>query len=347
MSYTPDWDAPLSYRRGGATFLNGIDIYFDFDWPTVCGHDRPQFKNGKCLARLAQDNCPDDKTAALLLTARDDIPDHTTRTTDTHFLLVVNLPNYLAWASGNVAISYYAESLQANITVMGQLEALSSQPGALETLLTVERVAEWMANDPERPEQLRAALSTNEPVASEVDIPALIAALLALENLDLDADSIAAIASLFGPDVDRERRLELLRAVTEDPDGRYVTGEVFAERIADRVADARSAMAAYQDLLDDPDTTETDMQEFIEKNLWLLGLEYAKMAPKQRLLGGTMDFTLERYDGFQDVLDPQDPIITVTRETQATVRRRPLRAHTLSVPASRKLWAKSTRTAIA
>lgn len=314
MPHGLDWDLPLRYRDGGAIFLNGIEVYFDFDWHTVCGHDRPQFKNGQCLARLAQANCPDGKTAALLLAARSDVPEHP-RTTDSHFFLVVNLPRYLARATGNVAVSYYAEQLQSNITRMGQLDELASQPEVMEAVLTVERVVEWAAGDPGRRAHLRAALGTDTPVGSEVDIPALVAALSTLEDLDLDSDLITAIASLFGPGVDREHRLGLLRAMTEDPDGRYVTGEVFAERTAERIADARGAMAAYQALLDDPDTNETSMQEFIEKNLWLLGLDYAKMVPQQRLLGGTMDFILERFDGFHDILelkDPRDPIITAT-----------------------------------
>jgi hypothetical protein len=311
MQHAPDWDYPLNYRRGGATFLDGIEVYFDFDWPAVCGHDRPQFKNGQCLARLAQTNCPDGKTAALLLTSHDDIPEHPL-TTDSHFFLVVNLPRYLARATGNVAVSYYAEQLQSDITRMGQLDELASRPEILEAVLTVERVAEWAAGDPERREHLRAALDMDEPV---VDIPALVAALGALKDLDLDADLIAAVASLFGPDVDREHRLGLLRAVTEDADGRYVTGEVFAERTAERIVDARGAMAAYQALLDDSKTNETAMQKFIEANLWLLGLDYADMRPGQPLLLGEMDFLLERFDGFHDLLElknPKDEIVKVS-----------------------------------
>ncbi len=337
MSHAPDWDTPLSYRRGGATFLDGIEVYFDFDWHTICGHDRPQFKNGQCLARLAQANCPDGKTAALLLTARHDVPEHP-RTTDSHFFLVVNLPRYLARATGNVAVSYYAEQLQSDITRMGQLDELASQPEILEAVLTVEHVAEWATGVPERREHLRAALDTDEPV---VDIPALVAALGELKDLHFDADLIAAVASLFGPDVDREQRLGLLRAVTEDPDGRYVTGEVFAERTSERIADARGAMAAYQVLLEDPDTNETRMQEFIENNLWLLGLDYAKMIPQQRLLGGTMDFVLERFDGFQDVLElksPQDPIITVKpRDAGSNAPAPPPSAYALSTDLAQAL----------
>jgi hypothetical protein len=332
MTQGLEWDPPLSHRRGGATFLCGIDVYFDFDWFAVCGHDRAQFRNGQCLARLAQANCPDGKTPALLLTARDDVLEHP-RATDSHFFLVVNLPRYLAQATGNAAVSYYAGRLESEIARMQQLDELASQPDVIEAVLTVERVAEWASGDADRREQLRKALGVDESTGTKIDIPALVAALRALENINLDSDSVTAIASLFGPGADRERRLELLRAVTEDPDGRYATGVVLAERTAERIADARAAMAAYQTLLDDPGTGETRMQEFIEKNLWLLGLDYAKMVPQQRLLGGTMDFTLERFDGFQDLLelkDPQDPMITVIARDAGGTAAPPPSAYTLS-----------------
>ncbi len=333
MPNHPDWQYPLAYRRGGHTFLNGIEIYFDFDWRAICGHDRPQFKNGQCLATLAQNNCPDGKTPALLLTAHDDVPEHPL-TTESHFFLVVNLPRYLKQATGNVAVSYYADQLQSDITRMGQLDELVSQPDVLETVLTVECVAEWAIKDRARHEHLRTELETDQRADHTLDTQALAAALRAANDLQLNPELIAAVASLFGPEVDRERRLELLRAVTEDADGRFVTGEVFAERTSERIEDARGAMAAYQTLLDDPDTNETRMQDFIESNLWLLGLDYARMIPRQRLLVGTMDFTLERFDGFQDVLElksPQDPIITVkTQDVGGNAPAPPPSAYALS-----------------
>ena len=313
MTHGLEWDPPLRYRQGSYTFLDHIDVYYDFTWSAVCGHDRAQFKNGQSLARLARENCPEGKTPALLLTARDDVPQHPV-TTDSHFFLVVNLPRYLAQATGNAAVSYYAAPLMTGIAEMAHLHDLASQPGVLEAVLTVERVAEWAVRDPERREQLRVALGSDTTTGSDVDIPDLVATLGGLDDLELDSDSVAALASLFGSGADRERRLAMLRAVTEDAAGRYLTSEVLAERTVDRIADARGAMAAYQALLDDPDTGETAMQAFIEKNLWLLGFDYAKMVPQQRVLGGTIDFILERVDGFQDVLelkDPQDPIITV------------------------------------
>jgi hypothetical protein len=108
-----------------------------------------------------------------------------------------------------------------------------------------------------RHEHLRAELGNGQTVDPPFDAGALVEALRSVNDLQLDPALIAAVASLFGPEVDRESRLELLRAVTNDPDGRFVTGEVFAERTSERIEDARRAMAAYQTLLDDPDTNET------------------------------------------------------------------------------------------
>lgn len=324
-SHGLDWEPPLRYRPGGTTFLNGIDVYFDFDWISVCGHNRAVFRNGQSLARLAQRVCPPGKTAALLLTARDDILERPIMT-DSHFFLVLNLRRYLTIATSNVALSYYFAQLESQIGQISQLSELSAQPEVIEAALTAEHVANWARGDPKRREQLREVLGTEEAVGTPADIPKLVIALRTLEDLHLNSETVAAIASIFGPGVDRERRLSLLRAVTQDPDGRSMAGEVLAQRTADRIADARGAMAAYQILVDDPDTTETRMQKFIENNLWLLGLDYAKMSPQQRLLSGTMDFILERYDGFQDVLelkDPQDPLITVTRKEATDVSTAP------------------------
>jgi hypothetical protein len=143
---------------------------------------------------------------------------------------------------------------------------------------------------------------------------------------ELDAEAIAAVAGFFGAGADRGRRLELLRAITDDAAGRYDTGEVLAERTPERVADARAAMTAYQALLDDDSSNETTMQRFIEQNLWLLGLHYAEMLPQQPLLGGTMDFVLKRFDGFHDLLElksPRDEIIRVRSTAPGGAAARP------------------------
>jgi hypothetical protein len=178
----------------------------------------------------------------------------------------------------------------------------------------VEHVATWLGADSGRLGQVHAAMSAESDVPS-LDPGRVVAALGAMTKLDPEV--IEAAAAFFATHDDPDVRLAILRAVTGDPGGRSVTGAVLAERTVDRIADARSAMAAYEDLLIDASVGETEMQAFISQNLWLLGLDYAKMVPLQRLLSGTMDFVLERFDGFQDVLelkDPQDPIIALKSE---------------------------------
>ncbi|HEX5583819.1 Shedu anti-phage system protein SduA domain-containing protein [Gaiella sp.] len=304
-----EWEPQLRHRAGGATYLDGIDVYYDFNWVEICGHGRSQFKNGQSLARLARSNCPAGKSAALLLTCRDDVLERPIET-DTHFFLVVHLPRYLEVATGNPAFTYYARRLESEIARLTDLQEVASRPEVVQAVLTIERVAAWILEDPERWAAIRTEMGADTP--DPADIPGLLAALEALEALELDADSAAAIARFFGPGTDRERRHEILRAVTADPEGRWVAGAVLAERAPDRMVDARNALAEYQALLDNPDSVETDLQGFIEGHPWLLGLEYVRARPRRDVPRGTADFLLERYDGFHDLLElksPQDDII--------------------------------------
>lgn len=317
MPHGLDWESTLNHRTGSAVHLDGIDVYYDFDWPDVVGHNRSQFPNGQCLARVARAHCPHGKVPALVLTT-EDVQPHP-HETDTHFFFIVNMPEAVS-AAGNAAETLYARYLESEITKYAQFEELASNPEMIDAVLSVERVANWLREDEKRREQLEDALGEDDGELTQIDLPTLVQALRLLIDSDLDAEALSEIAAAFGPEVGRERRIGLLRAMTEDAVGRLATGEVLAERTAERVADARAAMAAYQALLDDPTSHETRMQEFIEKNLWLLGLDYAKMIPQQRLLSGTMDFILERFDGFQDVLelkDPQDPIIIVSSQPES------------------------------
>jgi len=143
------------------------------------------------------------------------------------------------------------------------------------------------------------------------DVGAVAAALQALGGLD--AEIIAAIESVLGRVEDREAKLAFLRALTADRLGRYVTSEVLGQRISERLGDARDVADRYARLVDDPQSTETHLQGFIEEHPWLLGLDYAQVRPRRLLPRGQMDFILERYDGYHDLLElksPQDPIVS-------------------------------------
>jgi hypothetical protein len=178
----------------------------------------------------------------------------------------------------------------------------------LESEINLEQIASWAGEDPERRQKLRE-LAGGDGHGNVGDV---LNALRALGD-DLDPEAVRAIGALFGPDADRERRLDLLRSITSDPSGQHLTGEVLRERVPQRIAEARTALKAYEALLDDPQAGETELQKFIEENLWLLGLEYVKARPRHPIIRGTADFILERVDGFHDLLElknPQDPIVS-------------------------------------
>jgi antiviral defense system Shedu protein SduA len=307
-----EWSAPLKHRLGAATRLDRVDVYHDFEWRDHFPDERTQFKNGECLAQNLRSSCPEGKTPALLLTEDEDAEEGY-RETPEHLVLVLNLPRYLD-TYADPSLAYMAHRLGQGITQLGPLNeeaAQRAQAGAavLGADFGFGQVVAWVGQDPARKQQLRelAGGQTHD----QADIGEVLSA---LENLgdELDPESVAAIARLFESDSGRERRVELVEAITEDSSGLYLTGEVLAERTPQRIADAREALAAYERLLGDPDSGETALQAFIEEHVWILGLEYVKARPRHSIPRGAADFILERVDGFHDLLelkDPQDPII--------------------------------------
>jgi hypothetical protein len=306
------WPSHLKHRPGAATRLDGIDVYYDFDWKTYFPDGRAQFRNGQCLAQNIRDKCPAGKTPALLLTDRDEADQGYEETPD-HLVFVLNLPRYLA-TYADPSLAYLAHLLGDGVTRLGPLneqsaERIEAGAAVIDAELDLERIAAWAANNLERKQQLAEIAGSEEgPSASPTDV---LAAMEALGD-DLDPEVVAAIGGLFGSGVSRESRLEMVRSITNDPEGRELTGEVLAERVPERIAEARNALGDYQALLADPGAGETALQEFIENNLWLLGFEYVKARPRHQIIRGTADFILERVDGFHDLLelkDPGDPIV--------------------------------------
>jgi hypothetical protein len=306
------WDAPLYYRYGAEERLCGILVFYDFDWLDIFPDERTQFKNGKSLANFVQDKSPPGKTPALLLTVQDGVKQGFRRT-ERFSICVVNIREYRA-AEGDAALSYLANHLDIDITDIEELQELakSADPIALrifiESSVDIGHIGEWARANPERIEQLRELV--REQTSERASLSSTLEALGALA--DLPPEDIETLARFLGTPADREQRLELARAITSDPAGRYVTSKVLAERTAQRIADARAAIASYSELLRDPASTETAMQNFIEANPWLLGLDYAAIRARSRGPSGATDFLLERFDGFQDLLElksPQDAIV--------------------------------------
>jgi hypothetical protein len=266
---------------------------------------------------LARAECPAGKTPALLLTADETAVERTIETDD-EYVLVVNIRRYLATASGDAAASYYGH-LRQRITQSAALQALDETPELLgvilENHLTVEVVERWARSSPDRLASLREVAA---PDGDLVPIPISAVVRVLRELDDVPSDVWQAILDLIPSMLDDERRKAILQTITADPPGRLATGSILAARIAERISDTRDAVERYDALIGDDSADETALQGFIQEHPWMIGLDYVAVRPKALIPRGQLDFCLERFDGFYDVLElkgPNDPIVSCGAST--------------------------------
>lgn len=319
MSLDLEWDLPLQHRRGAARHLCGIDVFHDFEWLDEFPDERTHFRNGQRLAERVRSDCPAGKSPALLLTLRHGVEEGAREAGD-YYVLVVNLHSYLENADPDAAAAYLANRLGPGLTRARRFSELiritaGELAQLLELRLNAKTLLRWAGESEERLALLRELGNRGGPDSPEPSAETAIAALRAVN--ELDEETAAAVADLISPETDVAARLALLRGLTADIDGRYVVGEVFNERARDRLADARVAAAEFEALLDH--AGETQMQEFLELNPWLLGLHYAHMRARHPIIRGTVDFILERFDGFHDLLELKGPNDRIFETTDARV----------------------------
>jgi hypothetical protein len=305
-----EWDRPIRFRRGAPRLLRGIALFYDFQWSHYFTDNRTQFRNGKRLAEQVIKDCPDDLTPALLLTEREDAEEGA-RSTDRYYVVVVNFPKYLKSAEADAAAAYLAERLGRGLTRakrFSEVRGADSEELALWLggRLDADVLSRWAAGNRERIDLLRAVADQagrSSGVETPTDVERAVKALEVLEVLD--AAVAKAVGELATAEADPEARLELLRTLTQDVDGRYATAEVLSERSHDRLEDARGAAEDFDRLL--ATAGETEIQAFLELHPWLLGLDYAQVRSRQLIPRGAVDFLLERIDGYHDLLELKSP----------------------------------------
>ena len=156
-----EWERPLSQRRGASRRLGGIQVYYDFDWPSVFRHDRAVFPRGQSLSDLVRRDCPEGKQPTLLLTAREDVTARIDETAD-HYIVIVPIHDYLRNAGADAASTYYARLSGAPLTQLPSLADVSFSPAELEGFLsrylTQDTLANWAVGSSKRMEVLRRIL---------------------------------------------------------------------------------------------------------------------------------------------------------------------------------------------
>jgi hypothetical protein len=252
-------------------------VYYDFDWSNVFQHDRSMFPRGRRLAQFVQSRCPHGKVPALLLTCLPDAREGGLET-ETHFVAVVRIHEYLTSADGDPATTYFAAHFA---------KALLPQPGHrivqvaadraeeldlfLDQNLGLDTLQRWLRRNPTRRELLLELLREASISLEDIFEPA--AAVHFIQNLGMiDASLGAALCDLLERHADNPTRLALILGLTASSEGRATAAEAMARRLEDRVADARAAAAAFQALLTHPGASETDLQKFIEDHPWLVAL---------------------------------------------------------------------------
>lgn len=310
------WDPRLRARAGASERLCGITVFHDFPWLDVFPDERTQFKHGKVLARTVIQECPSTHTPALLLTRRTDVEEGF-RLTETHLLFVVNIDHYRR-AHTNPALSYLAGHLGVAVadlhgyTDLADLGDPKDLREAIKQHLAVEDVAAWIKEDDERQRRLSQILSrTKENDHDPREQTSSNTAQTAIDSLNalthLRDDQIPQLIDVTTRLTQAEYRADLFRGATLDEIGRRAATRVIHERTADRIADAQAALDEYERLLDGGRTTETQMQRFLTKNPLIFGLQYANIRPQVEGPGGTMDFMLERLDGYNDLIELKGP----------------------------------------
>ena len=191
------WPDDLQFRRGSPENLCGIEVYYDFTWTSEIGHNCSQFRNGKSLAQLAEGDCPEGKTPALLLTTCDDVEEHPIET-DTYYILVVNIRSYVSDSKGNAARDYYADKLKGPITGITALH-MQLDPESLNALLdahlNVQTITRWAQGRADRIQELKRIVAAADPTeATPTNIKDVIRALESLDEIDgEDASAILAV----------------------------------------------------------------------------------------------------------------------------------------------------------
>ena len=293
------WQPQLSRGAGASKLLAGLDVYYDFAWRVVIGHGKMTFTNGKDLAERIKDDCPEGMTPALLLTTRDDVEEGQLRTTDGTYLFVIHIGRYLAKAAAGAAVNYLAGELGVGgLAAMRRAKKKTRDPARLDEILedavTEERLGRWVDRNPRRVAMLQEIVDSRTTHAGgREDVPA---ARTAAKRL-IRSVGPAAVQGVADE-------------LASTPEGRRAVAS--SNQLPGRIEDVRVASREYRNLLAKPGATETELQGFIEKNPLLLGLEYAEVIPRQRILRGEIDFLVRRHDGYHDLLElkgPHDPIL--------------------------------------
>lgn len=138
------WHQKLYFRKGAPSLLSGIDIWYDFNWEAVVGHDRSTFPNGLKLAELVVADCPEGKKPAIVLTRGESTEVRRFETSD-DYCVVINIDDYLDNVKSDVARTYFALRMKGLTGISG---------------INAAAISDWANRDPQNIEFLEQIVGT-------------------------------------------------------------------------------------------------------------------------------------------------------------------------------------------
>jgi hypothetical protein len=300
------WERPLTQGPSSRSRLTGIDVFHDFVWREVFGHDRAAFRNGQSLTRMIRRDCPAGKQPTLILTT---LPLEHARTIETvdRFIAIVPIHDYLASSRADPASTYYARTSGTPVTGLSTLHDVpfSKQDLQLflESNLTESVLRDWMEVSPSRRELLsELATAGLAPPAEATDIAS------ALRDVSqIDDKTLRALVDVLRLQPVSTYAQPLLELLTSSSDGRIDATRALAAKLPQRIADVRAQLVEYESLVETAGTQETDVQLFLERHPWIVGLHYVRARGRMEVPRGTIDFVLDRFDGFFDIVELKGP----------------------------------------
>lgn len=87
------------------------------------------------------------------------------------------------------------------------------------------------------------------------------------------------------------------------------------QKIRDDIDNKKLEIEKLKSMVNNPNSKELDFQQFFERNYWMFGIDYIGITPRKKIsMKDIPDFLLERYDGFNDILDLKLPIPALFKE---------------------------------
>jgi hypothetical protein len=265
------WEHALFTRR---TVQTNCDVLFDFVWVTVIGHNQPKFAGlhdlSLAIAKFAK-ICG--KTAMLLLSDKADVS-FDELTTDSTYVAVVNINDFLACTTD------YDRSALFFLSAISKHGSISAVSAGTATSIRVQQLLKALEVGLEgKGETLIEAVNKG---GSKLTLALLNAAVKGLETT-ASRENLQVLTDIFSTS----------------------TASVIADSAI--AATRRLAIEEFERLLGD-DANEHQFQPWFQGNAWVLGSDCVRILDARKIdVRNIADLLVEAYDGRADIVELKRP----------------------------------------